>query len=134
MASPLDLIFGQVANAISRHSSSDTPGPSYDPNPLLGALQGIFGNNASQTGHQFNPNPQYGDGQDFHSQYGNVSSSDQDPWGDPGAQGQQSYNGPVASSNEDPWGDPGATGQQPSNSAISSSNEDPWGDPGAQGR
>jgi hypothetical protein len=45
-----------------------------------------------------------------------IKSSDEDPYGDPGAD--------IRSSNEDPYGDPGAN--------IRSSNEDPYGDPGRQ--
>lgn len=43
-----------------------------------------------------------------------VLSSDQDPYGDPGAE--------IRSSDEDPYGDPGLN--------IKSSDEDPYGDPG----
>lgn len=56
----------------------------------------------------------------------NVLSSDQDPYGDPGAGGFQnaSYGGSgnVVSSDQDPYGDPGQN--------VLSSDQDPYGDPG----
>lgn len=101
---PLNMLFGQIANAITNHSSPNTPGPSYDANPLLGQLSGLFGQTANQHGLPFEQD----------QQYGNVQSSDQDPHGDPGAQdGQGGQNvsrqfGNVLSSDQDPYGDPGA--------------------------
>ncbi len=115
MSLPLDLLFGQVAKAIGSHSSPNTPGPSYDANPLLGGLQGVFNQFANSNGQQFYPSQQYGDPQDFNNQYGDptqggqVQSSDQDPFGDPGLQAGQA-NAPmqnVQSSDQDPFGDPG---------------------------
>ena len=112
----LDNLFGQVANTIRQHSSPDTPGPSYDSNPLLGALSGLFGQHAQERGEQFGG---HRDDNDY-SQYGNVKSSDEDPYGDPGLQGgAQGANyagnyggnyGNVKSSDEDPYGDPGLQG------------------------
>lgn len=117
MSLPLDLLFNQVAKAIGNHSSPNTPGPSYDANPLLGGLQGLFNQFANSNGHQFNANQQqYGNPQEFFNQYGQVddqqgqvASSNQDPFGDPGLQGNQGNQGAqnVASSNQDPFGDPG---------------------------
>lgn len=107
MSLPLDLLFNQVAKAIGSHASPNTPGPSYDANPLLGGLQGMFNQFANANGQQFNTNPQYGDPQEFHNQYGQVASSDQDPFGDPGAQANAGGQN-IASSDEDPFGDPGA--------------------------
>jgi hypothetical protein len=72
---PLEMLFGQIANTITNHASPNTPGPSYDPGGLLGSLAGIFGQHAQQSGQQFDP-----------GQFGNVLSSDQDPYGDPGRQ------------------------------------------------
>lgn len=106
---PLDLLFGQIRNTIQNHASPNTPGPSYDPSDLLSQLGGIFGQHASQGGQQFNP-----DYQNDNNQYGNVLSSNQDPYGDPDAQGggyNQTSNpqfGNVLSSNQDPYGDPDA--------------------------
>ena len=120
---PLDMLFGQIQRAIQDHSSPNTPGPSYDPNPLLGQLSGLFGQHAQQNGGGFD----------------NVLSSNQDPYGDPGQQqgyGQQAgYDqqggnfGNVLSSDQDPLGDPGA--QQGGNFGnVLSSDQDPYGDPG----
>lgn len=125
MSLPLDLLFNQVAKAIGNHSSPNTPGPSYDANPLLGGLQGLFGQFAQSNGHQFQPNQQYGDGQEFDNQYGNaadnqqgqLASSDSDPFGDPGLQGGQ--------------GGQGRQGGQSAQNPLSS-DQDPFGDPGAQ--
>ncbi len=122
---PLNMLFGQLANSVQQHSSPDTPGPAYDANPILGALSGIFGQHAQQTGQQFdgyNPNAQYenngpniggmlgglfGGGNQNQSFGGGVQSSDADPYGDPEAQGGASY-GNVQSSDADPYGDPEA--------------------------
>jgi len=122
---PLDLIFGQVANAVKQHSSADTPGPAYDPNPILGALSGLFGQHAQQNNQQFggyDPDADYsshnandsgilgslgglfGGGQSG-NQGGNVQSSDADPYGDPEDQRGGSF-GNVQSSDADPYGDP----------------------------
>lgn len=117
---PLDLIFGQVANAVKQNSSADTPGPSYDPNPLLGALSNMFGQHAQQNNQQFNgydPDADYSQhqGSDLGGILGglgglfggggsnDVKSSNQDPYGDPEDQGGAID---VRSSNEDPYGDP----------------------------
>ena len=143
---PLNILFGQLANSVQQHSSPDTPGPAYDANPVLGALSGIFGQHAQQTGQQFdgyNPNGQYdnhgpniggmlggllgggaaggaggmlggllgggGGGEQNYGGggggFGNVQSSDADPYGDPENQGGAGY-GNVQSSDADPYGDP----------------------------
>ncbi len=123
---PLNMLFGQLVNSVQQHSSPDTPGPAYDANPIIGALSGIFGQHAQQTGQQFDgydPNAQYenngpnlggmlgglfGGGQGGQNQsYGGVQSSDADPYGDPEAQGGAGY-GNVQSSDADPYGDPEA--------------------------
>ena len=88
---PLDLLFGQVKDTISNHSSPNTPGPSYDANPLLGALAGLFGQHANTNNQQFDP----GD-------FGNVKDASQDPYGDPADQ----QFGNVKDASEDPYGDP----------------------------
>ena len=100
---PLDLLFGQVRRELERHSAPDTPGPSYDPNPLLGILGGLFGQTAQSQGANFDPDTGYQQAGDYNPQWGNVASSDEDPHGDPGLQ----VPGNVASSDEDPYGDPG---------------------------
>jgi hypothetical protein len=134
---PLDLLFGQIQRAIQDHSSPNTPGPSYDPNGLLGQLSGIFGQHAQQNGGGFDPN-YYNQGQQ--GGYGNVLSSNQDPYGDPGMQGgaqqvgygQQGGFGNVLSSDQDPYGDPGQQGGQGGFGNVLSSDQDPYGDPGRQ--
>jgi hypothetical protein len=119
---PLDFLFNQIKDQITDHSSDRTPGPSYDPNSLLGNIAGIFGQHAQQSGGQFDP-----------GEYGNVQSSNQDPYGDPGAQGGGGQFGNVQSSNQDPYGDPGARGGGGGQFGnVKSSNEDPYGDPGAR--
>ncbi len=121
---PLDLLFQQIAGQIQNHSSPNTPGPTYDPSSLINSIGSLFGQHAQESGQDFS----------------GIASSDQDPYGDPGATGQQATNvgaGNIASSDEDPYGDPGATGQQASNAAygkIESSDADPYGDPGLQQR
>ena len=110
---PLDLLFNQVRGAIENHASPNTPGPSYDAGGILGQLSGLFGQHASSSGTDFSG---YDNSQNPSGQFGNVQSSDQDPYGDPGAQsgGQNVSNGGggqfgnVQSSDNDPYGDPGA--------------------------
>lgn len=104
--SALDFLFNQVQNAIQQHSSPNTPGPSYDANPLLGAISSIFGNHAAQNGQTFNADPQHAQyANQFSNQYGNVLPSSADPYGDPADQ-QQSQFGNVLPSSADPYGDP----------------------------
>lgn len=110
---PLNILFGQIANTISNHSSDQTPGPSYDAGGLLGSLAGIFGQQAQQRGESFDPGDHgnysgYNYNQGGGGQFGNVLSSDQDPHGDPGAQAGGGQFGNVLSSDQDPYGDPGA--------------------------
>ena len=99
----MDSIMGQVANAVRNHASPDTPGNSFDPEPLIGALGGILGGGGLGS--------LLGGGGNQQSQGGmnNAISSDNDPYGDPGLQGggQQSAYGNAKSSDEDPYGDPG---------------------------
>lgn len=92
---PLDLLFGQVQKTINDHSSPDTPGPSYDANPLLGALAGLFGQHAQGNNESFGVDT---------GQFGNVRDASQDPYGDPADQQQQFGN--VLDASQDPYGDP----------------------------
>ncbi|HEX8834537.1 MAG TPA: hypothetical protein VF719_10070 [Abditibacteriaceae bacterium] len=94
---PLDLLFGQIRNTISNHSSPNTPGPSYDPSDLLGQLSGIFGQHANERGETFG-----GYDNNNQGQYGNVQPASQDPYGDPADQ----QFGNVRPASEDPYGDP----------------------------
>ena len=123
---PLDLLFGQIANVVRNHASPNTPGPSYDSNPLLGALGGLFGQHANQNGGQFGG---YNQDQDY-SQHGGF-----DPGQLFGGQQQGGYNqGNVVSSDQDPYGDPGLQGGGGGfdQTNVRSSDEDPYGDPGLQ--
>jgi len=118
MSFPLDMLFNQVAKTIGDHSSDNTPGPGYDSNPLLGALQGLFNQHAQQSGQQFNPNPNYDNGESYQQQYGNVLPASADPYGDPadqerGGYANQNVNqnqggqfGNVLPASADPYGDP----------------------------
>jgi hypothetical protein len=117
---PLDLLFGQIANTVRNHSSADTPGPSYDSNPLLGALAGLFGQHAQQSGGQFGG---YDENADY-SGYENARPASEDPYGDPADQGFDN----VRSASEDPYGDPADQGYD----NVRPSSEDPYGDPADQ--
>lgn len=118
---PLNMLFGQIANTVINHASPNTPGPSYDANPLLGALGGLFSQHAQQSGGQFDG---YQQGADY-SQYGgfdpgqlfgggqgggqgNVLPASQDPYGDPANQAQNTgaFGGNVLPASQDPYGDP----------------------------
>lgn len=112
MSLPLDFLFNQVTQAIQSHASPNTPGPSYNANPLLGALQGAFSNFAGQNGSQFTPQQGYDNGQQFQQQYGNVQDASQDPYGDPANQGSvQGQFGNVQDASQDPYGDPADQGR-----------------------
>jgi hypothetical protein len=125
MSLPLDLLFKQVAGAIQNHASPNTPGPSYNANPLLGALQSAFGQYANQTGSRYDPHPDYDQGEEYANQYGpldfnqgaqqnhnqqgqfgNVLPASQDPYGDPADQPGQGQFGNVLPASQDPYGDP----------------------------
>ena len=112
MSLPLDFLFNQVSRAIQQHASPNTPGPSYNANPILGALQGAFSQFAGQHGAQFNPQPHYDNGEEYqqhYGQFGNVLDASQDPYGDPADQPNQGYgNGLPASA--DPYGAPADQG------------------------
>ena len=115
----LDSLFSQVAGAITHHSNDNTPGPGYDANPILGALQGMFSNHAQQSGQQYNRNANYDNGESYNQQYGNVLPASQDPYGDPADQERGGYAGQNVNQNAndgrfgnvlpasaDPYGDP----------------------------
>ncbi len=121
---PLDLLFGQIANTVRNHASPNTPGPAYDANPLLGALSGILGQHAQQSGNQFGgyqPDADYSQhggfdpGQLFGQGggQGNVLPASQDPYGDPADQAQNTgmFGGNVRPASEDPYGDPADQGR-----------------------
>jgi len=123
---PLDLLFGQIANTVKNHADPNTPGPSYDANPLLGALAGIFGQHANQAGGQFQG---YREEEDY-SQYGGFDPGQL--FGGQGNQGGQLPPG-VRPASEDPYGDPadqGGGGMFGRN--VRPASEDPYGDPADQ--
>lgn len=121
MSLPLDFLFNQVSQAIQSHASPNTPGPSYNANPVLGALQGAFSQFAGQHGAQFNPQSGYDNGEEFQQHYGqgggqfggqNVMSASQDPYGDPADSGTvQGQFGNVLPASADPYGDPADQGR-----------------------
>jgi len=84
-----NLNAGTITNLIQNHAA-DQQHTGFDPGPLLSQVQGLFGQHQQAQG---------GEGQ-----YGNVKSSDQDPYGDPAD--EQGNFGNVKSSDEDPYGDP----------------------------
>ncbi|HEY0074678.1 MAG TPA: hypothetical protein VGB77_11290 [Abditibacteriaceae bacterium] len=102
---PLDLLFGQVRREIEQHASPNTPGPSYDAGGLLNILGGLFGQQAQNQGHNFDPDQAYNQAADYQPQYGNVLPASQDPYGDPADQGGGQY-GNVLPASQDPYGDP----------------------------
>ncbi len=116
----LDALFNQVSQAITNHSSPNTPGPVYDPSELLGQLSGVFGQHAAERNEEF-------------SGYGNVAPASQDPYGDPADQGsfsadQSSFDN-VRPASEDPYGDPA---DESSFGDVRPASEDPYGDPADQ--
>ncbi len=111
MSFPLDMLFKQVEGAIRNHSDDNTPGPGYDSNPILGALQGMFNQHAQQSGQQYNQNPSYDQGERYQQDYGNVLPASADPYGDPADQQGGNANqggqfGNVLPASADPYGDP----------------------------
>jgi hypothetical protein len=145
---PLDLLFGHVANAVQQHADPNTPGPSYDANPVLGALSGMFGNYAQQNGQQFsgyNPGQQYqNQGSNMGSMLGGLggllggggigSALGGMLGGGGGQQSQGGQFGNVMSSSQDPYGDPADQGGSGQFGNVRSSSQDPYGDPADQGR
>ena len=138
---PLNILFGQLANSVQQHSSPDTPGPSYDANPILGALSNVFGQHAQQNNQQFDPydpNAQYENrGPDMGGMLGGLLGGGGGGvlgglLGGGGNQGQQNYGGGgfggVQSSDADPYGDPENQGGA-SYGNVQSSDADPYGDP-----
>ncbi len=136
---PLDLLFGQVAGAVQQHADPNTPGPGYDPHPVLNALSGMFGQYAQQNNQQFSgysPQQQYqNNGPGFGSMLGGLLGGG----GAAGALGalggllgggQQNTggNGNVQPASQDPYGDPADQG----NSGVLPASQDPYGDPADQ--
>jgi hypothetical protein len=78
-----------VTDMIQNHADAQQH-TGFDPGPLLSQVQGLFGQHQAQQGND--------------SQYGNIKSSDQDPYGDPAD--EQGNFGNIKSSDEDPYGDP----------------------------
>lgn len=88
----LDFLMQQVKNAVI--SDPNTNYQQGDTHGLLSQIEGLFGQHAAA-----NPGSQ--------GNYGTPQSSDNDPYGDPGAPGGGRF-GNVKSSDDDPYGDPGA--------------------------
>ena len=76
LGSLLDMVKGAIGN------HADQPGNNFDAGGLMSTIEGLFGQHAQNTGQ--------------------VLSSSQDPYGDPGNQG----GGGILSSSQDPYGDP----------------------------
>jgi hypothetical protein len=89
-ASQGNLNAGTITGMIQNHADNQAH-TGFDPGPLINQVQGMLGQ------HQ---QPQ----QNNEAQYGNVKSSDEDPYGDPAD--EQGNVGNVKSSDEDPYGDP----------------------------
>ena len=94
-ASSGNLNAGTVTDLIQNHAA-DQQHTGFDPGPLLSQVQGLFGQHGQAA--------QTEDAQAPDAQYGNVKSSDDDPYGDPAD--QQGNFGNVKSSDDDPYGDP----------------------------
>lgn len=109
---PLDLLFGQVSNAIQQHASPNTPGPSYDAGGILGTLSGLFGQTAQQHNMPWGGDQSQGYGGQGYGTQDNPAPASQDPFGDPADQGSSGFqqtgynqNNPAPAS-QDPFGDP----------------------------
>lgn len=89
-ASSGNLNASTITDMIQNHADAQQH-TGFDPGPLLNQVQSLFGQ------HQ-----QAQQGTD--AQYGNVKSSDEDPYGDPAD--EVGNLGNVKSSDEDPYGDP----------------------------
>ncbi len=85
-----NLNASSITGMIQNHADAQQH-TGFDPGPLLSQVQGLFG--------QHQQAQQGGD-----AQYGNVKSSDADPYGDPAD--EQGNFGNVKSSDADPYGDP----------------------------
>lgn len=92
-ASQGNLNAGTIAGMIQNHAN-DQSHTGFDPGPLISQVQGMLG------GHPQYQQPQ----QNNEAQYGNIKSSDEDPYGDPADEAGNFGN--VKSSDEDPYGDP----------------------------
>ena len=130
MSLPLDFLFNQVAQAVQNHASPNTPGPSYNANPLLGALQGVFGQYANQTGNQYNPHPNYDQGEEYSNHYGPLDFNQSGQQG----YGQQGQFGNVLPASQDPYGDPADQPGQGQFGNVLPASQDPYGDPADQER
>jgi len=149
---PLDLLFGQVAGAVQQHADPNTPGPAYEPNPVLNALSGVFGNYAQQSGQQFGG---YQPGQQYENHGPNIGSMLGGLMGGGAAggalgalggmlggggqqntgYGQQGGMGNVLDASQDPYGDPadqGNAGFGGNMGNVRPASEDPYGDPADQ--
>lgn len=140
---PLDILFGQVAGAVQQHSDPNTPGPSYDSGPVLGALSNMFGHYAQQNGQQFsgyNPQQQYeNNGPNFGSVLGGLGGALGGLFGGGQNQAPQGGGG-VLDASQDPYGDP--ADQNDNNESynpnagpfgnVRPASEDPYGDPADQ--
>lgn len=134
---PLDLLFGQVANAVQQHADPNTPGPGYDANPVLNALSGMFGQYAQQNGQQFSGHQQ---GQQYENNGPGIGGLLGGLFGGSGGQQQQGGNGNVLDASQDPYGDP--ADQNDNNESynpnagpfgnVRPASEDPYGDPADQ--
>jgi hypothetical protein len=85
-----NLNAGTIAGLIQNHAD-DQQHTGFDPGPLINQVHGLFGQHQQAQ-------------QNDNAQYGNVKSSDEDPYGDPAD--EQGNFGNVKSSDEDPYGDP----------------------------
>ncbi len=108
----LSNMFGNYAQQNGQQFSGYQQGQQYQSQgsgigSMLGGLGGLLGGGG--LGSMFGG----GGGQQSQGggQFGNVASSSQDSYGDPGAQGGGGQFGNVASSSQDPYGDPGAQGR-----------------------
>ncbi len=76
----LNFLMNQVQSAISNYANQQQGTGGFDPSNLLGEVEGLFNQHASNTGQSILPASQdpYGDpGQ-------NILPASQDPYGDPG--------------------------------------------------
>ena len=100
----LNMLLDQVKNAV--FNDSQTQYQQGDTHGLIGQLEGLFSQHqAAQAQTQPQGMDPYGGVPNEAGQFGNVKSSNQDPYGDPADQ-QAGQFGNVKSSNADPYGDP----------------------------
>jgi hypothetical protein len=89
-ASQGNLNMNTVTNLIQNHADNQQH-TGFDPSALIGQVQGMFAQHQNAQGNQ-------------QQNFGNVKSSDDDPYGDPADEGNNFGN--VKSSDQDPYGDP----------------------------